>query len=256
MRSIPTLSLLVILAACGTSADGGAAAPEPVEAPEGPFMLLDGTVDGAAVPLVEGYRITLTIDGRNIGGTAACNGYGGTIAGQPPDITIAELAQTEMGCEPPVMASEGSFLAGLSRVTSMTEREGLLLLTGPGVELSFAPLPPVSTAELIGTVWELDTLYAGETASSVSGDPATLELRDDGTLVGSTGCRSLSGRYVITGDEVLFVELAAEGNCPAELEAQDSQVVAVLADGFTAAIDGDRLTLTSAGAEGLGYRGS
>ncbi len=88
------------------------------------------------------------------------------------------------------------------------------------------------------------------------GEPATLELRADGTLVGSTGCRSLSGSYTVAGDEVVFTEFSADGECPSELQSQDDQVVTVLGDGFTVEIDGDRLTLTSSGSEGLVYRKS
>jgi heat shock protein HslJ len=86
------------------------------------------------------------------------------------------------------------------------------------------------------------------------GERATLELYTDGSMLGSTGCRSLHGRYEVVGAEVSMVEMAADGECLAALQGQDAQVVSVLGDGFRAAIDGDRLTLTSAGSLGLVYR--
>lgn len=85
---------------------------------------------------------------------------------------------------------------------------------------------------------------------------ATLEFRADGTLSGSTGCRKLTGTYVVKGDEILATELAAEGRCPKDLADQDAHVVTVLGDGFTVAIEGDQLTLMSMGNLGLVYRSS
>jgi hypothetical protein len=60
----------------------------------------------------------------------------------------------------------------------------------------------------------------------------------------------------VKGDEILAAELAAEGHCPAGLAEQDGHVVTVLGDGFTVAIEGNQLTLTSTGNLGLVYRTS
>jgi len=129
-----------------------------------------------------------------------------------------------------------------------------LSLSGPGIELIFEPVLPVPTADLVDTTWMLESLVQDDAVSSVSGDPATLILASDGTFVASTGCRTLSGRW-IEGDGVIVVpEMAADGDCRADLAAQDSQVVSVVGDEFRFAVDGDTLTLTSMGGEGLIYR--
>jgi heat shock protein HslJ len=114
---------------------------------------------------------------------------------------------------------------------------------------------PVPAEDLVGTRWQLDTLIRGDTASTVRGDPATLLLHADGTLEGSTGCRKLTGRYVLHGDQINATDFAADGECPGELFDQDNHIVAVLGDGFRALVDGQRLTLTSDGGIGLGYVG-
>jgi heat shock protein HslJ len=129
-----------------------------------------------------------------------------------------------------------------------------LHLTDEQVDLVFVELPPVPTSELTGTVWVLDGLIEGDAVSSVIGDRATLELFSDGSILGSTGCRSLNGTYTINGAEVTLTQLAAEGECPDQLQPQDSQVITVLEAGFRAAIDGQTLTLTIAGDEGLVYK--
>ena len=89
--------------------------------------------------------------------------------------------------------------------------------------------------------------------SSVSGVRATLELFSDGSMLGSTGCRTLNGNYAIAGAEVQMTELTAHGDCPSELVDQDTQVVTVLGS-FRATVVGETLTLTSAGNMGLRYR--
>ncbi len=219
------------------------------------WELTEGTVGGEPVPIVDGYPITLTLTDEGAGGTAACNGYGGMyeIAGR--QITFSELLGTEMACvDEGVMESEQSYLGGLLLVSTFSMTEDSLTLSGEEVELVFAALPPLPTAELTGTVWVLESLIDGDAASSVNGDRATLELFTDGSMLGSTGCRSLHGTYTVTGVEVSMTEMTAEGQCPAELETQDSHVVAVLGDGFIAVVDGQLLTLSSSGDLGLGYR--
>ena len=130
-----------------------------------------------------------------------------------------------------------------------------LTLSGEEVELVFTALPPVPTAELTGTVWVLESLIEGSRVSSVNGDRG-----DAGAVHGRVDARvhrlpqPARDNTSFSGVEVAMTEMAAQGECPAELEAQDSHVVAVLGDGFSAVVDGQLLTLTSSGDLGLGYR--
>lgn len=254
-------ALALLVGACGdddvaTGADGsgGGENPGAAQSFEGAWELTSGVVDGEPVPLVDGRRITLTVGDGEIGGVAACNSYGGLVTIDDGSFGLGEISWTAMGCEPDVTASEQAYLGGLMRATAIAHDGDAIVLAGDGVELRFAELAPPPTADLVGTVWELDTIIDGETASSVSGEPATLELRSDGTLVGSTGCRTLTGTWLVSGDQIVTPELAADGQCPADLERQDGHVIEVVGDGFTAEIDGQRLTLTSAGNVGLSFR--
>ncbi len=103
-------------------------------------------------------------------------------------------------------------------------------------------------------MWILETLIEGETASTVGGDSATLLLTADGTLTASTGCRALTGTWLENGGVIVVPTLSADGECPSDLTRQDSLVVTVVADEFRAEVEGDRLTLTSMGGDGLVYR--
>ena len=153
------------------------------------------------------------------------------------------------------MESERSYLNALLGVDTLATSSDQMTLTGEGVELVFVPAPPATVGDLTGTVWVLTRLIQGETVSNAAGDRATLELFSDQSILGSTGCRSLHGSYSVSGAEVLVTELAANGECPADLRDQDSHVLSVLGDGFRAALTGPvELILTSTGGQGLVYR--
>jgi heat shock protein HslJ len=219
------------------------------------WQLEAGTSDGEPIPILDSHPITLSFTEDGAGGTAACNGYGGSYSISGDTITFSELFQTEMACFPEeTMESERRYLEALTRVETISITEETLTLSGVDTELTLVKLPPVPTSELTGTVWVLDGLVTGDTVSSVSGERATLELFSDGSMLGSTGCRTLNGRYVISGAQVVLNELAAKGDCPADLREQDNLVVSVLGDGFGVAIEGDTLTITSIGNDGLIYK--
>jgi heat shock protein HslJ len=256
MRSLIALVLLAsTLAACGEPSPTGGS-----ETLDGAWELRSGVVDGATIPLLDDHRVTVTITGDEIGGRAACNGYGATMQVEGDAITLRNMGWNGMGCEPEVMEVEQAYLDGLMRVTTAQRSGSTLLFAGPDVELEFTLLAPAPTADLVGVNWMLSEIVQGETVTSPAegaddpADMAFLLLRADGTLSGNTGCRELSGEYVVSGDEILFTSFSADGDCIPELRWQDNQVVSVLGDGFTAEIVGDRLTVASSGGEGLVFR--
>jgi heat shock protein HslJ len=221
-----------------------------------PWRLLSGRVGGSLLPLVDGYPITLTLFEREVGGWAPCNEYSVEMSRSGSEIDLApEFLSTAKGCAHEVMESERSYLNALLGVDTLATSSDQLTLTGEDVELVFGPAPPATVGDLTGTVWALTRLIQGETVSNAAGARATLELFSDQSMLGSTGCRSLHGRYAVSGEEVLVTELAANGECPADLRDQDSHVLSVLGDGFRAALTGPvELILTSTGGQGLVYR--
>jgi heat shock protein HslJ len=246
------LAIATLLVGCGQ--DPGTGSDEGSAGPTGDWVLASGFGPGGRnVPMIEGSPITMTITGDRIGGTAACNGYGGSVAISGVRLQIGDLARTEMGCEPDVAASEDSFLGALGMVTGFERTGDALTLGGPDVRLHFALVPPVADAPLVGTTWVLDTIVIGEGAGSVQGE-ATLVLAADGTLTGMTGCRALTARYEMAGDELQVTDMRTQGDCTAGVEAQDEHVLGVLGDRFTAVVDEDSLTLSSSDDRGLIYR--
>ncbi len=253
-RSVKPLAvcsvLAIVLSACALDGAGGSAEI----AAQGSWQLASGTVRDDPVPLVAGFRVTITIDGDRATGRAACDRYGGTVRIDGDFLSLGEIGATQIGCRPAVMASEEAYFSALQLVNTVARDGQALVLFGPETVLRFSPLPPVPEAALVGDPWLLESIIEGDTSTPARGRQAMLEPRADGTLSGSTGCRQLTGTYVVEGDEILATELAAEGQCPKELTSQDAHVIAVLGDGFTAAIEGDQLTLISMGNLGLVYR--
>jgi heat shock protein HslJ len=252
-----TLLLALLLTACG----GGQVAPSPSPNsppfdPTGAWELGSGSAGGEPIPIVEGHRITLEITGSRVGGTAACNGYGGELIMRDGRLDIGELGMTAMACvDEGVMESEAAYMRALEAVDAMGMDGEELVLGGPDVELRFVSLVPPPTAELVGTTWLLETIVVGDVASEAGGERATLELSADGRLTGSTGCRGFEGSWMEQGDQIVATSLAmTDQACPAELADQDSHVVSVIGDGFLPTIEGDLLTLIDPGSIGLVYR--
>jgi heat shock protein HslJ len=183
---------------------------------DGDWVLRRGHLDGEEIALVDGWDVTMNLDGDRIGGTAACNGYGGTVGvGDEFELggsfVVGELSWTEMGCEPAVMELEQQFLAALSQIDSYELADTLSLAeAGVGTGLMFDRVAPVEDSALVGTMWRLDTVIAGDSASnSAAMDDAFIEFGDDGTLVGSTGCRRLEGEWLLQGATIQIPILSA-----------------------------------------------
>jgi heat shock protein HslJ len=251
------VAALLAAGAAGCGAGGPPAAEPPLVS--GSWQLVSGATPDGELTAPAQHRITLVFEGGRVGGTAACNSYGGSVEVDGERLVLGDLSQTEMACDPPVMAAEAAYLAALRGVDSISGEGKSLVLAGAGVELRFEPLVPPPTAKLVDADWELDTLLEGDVASTPLDPPPTLRLGADGAITGSTGCRSFRGRYVVRGDEVIVTRLevddaATAGVCPHEVVEQERVVFDVLGDGFTAEVEDDRLTVTSSGAYGLVYR--
>jgi heat shock protein HslJ len=224
----------------------------------GAWELVDGTSGGRPISRPDGWRATLSADGQRLTGTAFCNGYGGRYRLDGDRLHVADVAQTEMAClGPGVMEAEAAFLTVLTAGDLRLSWAGdeLVLENDRGL-LRFRPQTPVPTADLVGTRWVLDSLVDGETASSTVGEPAVLQLADDGTFTASTGCRPISGRWRAAGDTVTLHYEWPDASCPPEVESQEQHIVGAIGNGFRVAIDGDRLTVTGPRGQGLVYRAS
>ena len=140
MIRIATLAMLLAVTAACTSTSA--------ESLTGSWQLSSGQVDGGPLVLVDGWPISLEFDEGQLGGTAACNSYGGAFVRQGDMLTISELANTEMACSPSaVMDSESAYLSALTQVTTVTIEDDVLTMAGEGLILTFHSVDNTSDTE-------------------------------------------------------------------------------------------------------------
>jgi heat shock protein HslJ len=247
---------IVLLAACARFAPGAGGSPSPESSHETPdlagaWVLRQGSGPDGDIVVPDGARITLRFEDDEVGGQA-CNHYGGAYELRPDgSISFSAMAMTEMACAEPMMTVEAAYHAALAAITHVVRAGDTLTLSGDATELSFELVPPVPDAALRGTRWTLDSLIDGDAVSSVQAE-AWLVLRRDGTMTGSTGCRDLTGNYVVTGDQLTWTDLRADGECGKRLEEQDRHVIEVIEQPIVK-IAGNQLTLTLPNGTGLAY---
>ncbi len=133
--AIAALAATLLLAGCG-----GNGTPTVQQPPTGSWVLVEGEGPDGEVPLVEDAPITLDVEDGELGGTAACNSYGGSVEVDGQQLRIAELIQTEMACPGEgVMDSEAAYLDALRAVDTHHRDGERLELTGEDVRLVFEP---------------------------------------------------------------------------------------------------------------------
>ena len=249
------LALVALLLVGCAAVQAPTAPPSDPDELNGSWRLTSGQTNDGNMPIPDDHPITLTINGTQIGGSAACNSYGGRIVAGAGGLRIDSLSQTEMACEEPAMAAEFAYMTAIGRVRELVRDGDELVARGEGVELRFDALPAPPTSEMVDTEWTLETLLTEGVASSPSGEPATLHRRSDGTITGSTGCRTFRGTWTENGEQILAPSMAMdEENCAAGLSQQDQHIVSVIGDGFVPSIEGNALTLVDPGGVGLVYR--
>lgn len=240
----------ILLSACGE--DVGRAADGGVDL-TGSWHLVSGRDADGSFDLT-GRSVTLVVEGDTAFGTSACNHYSGDLEVEGDSVRLSGIGGTEMACEPAVMDLERRYLDALGVVARAEHSGDALTLSGPGRRLDFEIDPPVQDAPLIDTTWMLESIVDGDVVSSAL-PGSELRLSGNGTLEGLTGCGTITGRFEVAADTVAVTGLATEpggaGPCPADEQEQHDHVVAVLHDGFTGQVEGDRLRLRAGQGSGL-----
>jgi heat shock protein HslJ len=98
-------------------------------------------------PPLPGREMTATFTAQDISGTTGCNHYFGSYQVRGAELTIENLAWTEMACMDPVgiMEQEQMLMALLEDSASYTLRaDQLSITTSTGVELIFEKVQPTN----------------------------------------------------------------------------------------------------------------
>ncbi|ASO20231.1 heat shock protein HslJ [Actinoalloteichus hoggarensis] len=251
---------LLVLGGCG---HGEPTAAGVTSAEIDGWQLVGGeTADGPLTP-DERYPVTLDFeDGGIARGTAACDDYGMSVRWNGARVSFDHPSQTRTGCvDAGMTAIEGRFLAALAAVDEAVERSAETpVLSGRDVEPRFAAPPRVRVDQLVDRTWRpASPIDEHGTETAAVGDPLELRL-DEQTLRADLGCRELDAAWLARTGAVVFTRSDTGGAdlaCDDVPTEQEQRVGAVVGDGCRAAVDDDRLNLTSTlGGERLSCRGA
>ena len=165
---------------------------------------------------------------------------------------IGQAGSTEMYCMTPgVMEQESTYLSLLGQAKTVTVNGDRLTLSdakGTPVLLFTKILSPVPEP-LVGTNWTLDSIYAGDSVSSViPGTRLTAVFGEDGRVSGSAGCNSYFAQYTSTGTSLSISGIGStKMYCTAPgVMRQESTYLSLLGQVTSFSIEGNRLSVSDA----------
>ena len=268
MRLVILVTFMVSLVVGGCTGGGASTSPTgPASAgsslvASSPAGSTQATLDGRTFlstkveghDLVRGSTIRLTFQDGRIGVSAGCNQMSGSYAFVGGHLKTGQMATTEMGCEPPLMAQDvwvGTFLDG----ATVTLAGDTLTLVNGGVTMTLTDRKVADPDRpLQGTRWVVDGIIAGDAVSSVpAGVTASLTIANDQLRV-QIGCSGGVALVQATATTLTIGPIAPmQEGCAPDGSAIQKAVWAVLSGQVTYAIEADVLTLTS-GPAGLMLR--
>ncbi len=175
-----------------------------LEGPEWKLSLYLNEQGDLVEPLADTFTSANFLDGQ-VNGNAGCNGYFGGYEVDGTNLSIGNLASTEMFCGNPegVMDQERDFLSAMSSVAAFNIEDGQLTLTAAdgGVLLVFEISEPPA---IPGSLWNVLMYNNGKEAvvSVIIGSEITAYFGEDGQLTGNAGCNNYSAAYEIDGDQI------------------------------------------------------
>jgi heat shock protein HslJ len=209
---------------------------------------------GEPVSLLPGTEITIEFREGQVSGNAGCNGYFGSYEVGDNNLSISDVAMTEMFCAEPegVMDQESAYLAVLRTAAAYQIMEDQLQITDVdgATVLTYSSLV-VEPTPLTGTRWQLNGYNngTGGFASVLADTEITAVFGDDGNLAGSAGCNTYNTSYEVDGNAI-SIGLAATTmmECPEPegIMQQESAYLAALGSAATFEIQGDVLEIRDA----------
>ncbi|MBB5838084.1 META domain-containing protein [Kribbella italica] len=214
------------------------------------------TENGAPKKLAPSTRISLMFkDDGSLSANAGCNSIGGKASTDGGTLTVGDLNMTNMACDAPRQQQEDWLLELLKSKPAWKLAADKLTITAGGTVLE---LQDRETAQpdvaLDGTKWVLESVIAGETASTPGNGGAYLTL-NGGRVTGSTSCNDLQGAVARTGDKLTFGEIGTTRRaCSGEAGALEKTVLATLNGEVSYTLDADKLQLRTPAGNGLDFK--
>lgn len=255
------LALVLLAAGCGDeAADDGDVTARTVPQLDGTVWVATSvTEDGTPRALVPGSEIRIEFRDATISISGGCNGLGGDYTlSTDGELSTGTLSGTMMACAQPLMDQDAWLSGTVFAEPLVAAADGnTLVLAREGLEIVLADRGVAAPdAALEGTVWQLDGVQSGETATSVpAGTVATLTIAEDGTAAVDTGCNRGSGPVSRSGSTLSFGPVAVTRMACADDAGREAEAaqLAVLDGDVEWSVSERTLTLTK-GERGLTYR--
>lgn len=253
LRSVGVAIALVALAACGDDASTVTDA-SPFDRT---FLSRTVTEDGGERPLVSGTEIRLTFEDDSISVHAGCNHLFGEVRSiDGGTLSVSGMGGTEMGCDP-ALHEQDRWLAELLEADPDWALDGSTLTISTAsttiVLVDRVEADPDRAFE--GTRWVVDTLYSGDTASSLATDAEAVLVFTDGRLDGSTGCNTITGTYHLDDDRLRIDDVVrSDAACPGAAGELEAAIVDAVEVDLAVDVVAARLTLMTDDGHGLGLR--
>jgi heat shock protein HslJ len=181
-----------------------------------------------------------------VAGNGGCNAYSAAYTTSGGDLTLSDIASTQMACPPPLDAVEQTYLTNLQAAKTYSAGQGGLTIRNDARDVVLSYLER-QNLPLTATTWTMTAVNDGKQAvvSAVAGTDVTLTLGDDGTASGSAGCNQYSGSYTTDGASLSFGPLASTQMACADaaLNTQEAAYLAALGTVASYRLEGTRLDL-------------
>ena len=206
----------------------------------GSWVLVSGSTATGPLGVAPGSRVSLIFEDGQLGGRAPCNDYGSDydLDGEELELTGDGMSMSYAGCDGAEGELESAYLSALGDVETVARDAETLTLTGEEVALGFRLTPPWPRADVVGHTWRLHS-WTDETGTQrrpewKAGMRPSLRLVETGErggrITASTGCRSMTGRWIDWRDAPAVTRSGWTGQCPPSLMEQEVAVAAVLSE--------------------------
>jgi heat shock protein HslJ len=244
--TLAALTLLPLLAACGTEKTGGAGGDSVGAGPAVTgvrWAVTDVTVDGRTSKAPATARLRIGADGK-ADGSLGCNGFSAQADLDGDRIAFRQLGATEMACTDVPAGFEQTLADTLTdgSLTAHVRGDDLTLTTADGDRVRLTERKP---ATLSGTTWKI-------TDPAADGRAHLLFDTAKGTLSGSLGCNRVNAEATVSDGRITLGSLATTRMmCEASLMNTERNLQRVLHGTVGYRIDDQTLTLTSENGETL-----
>ena len=266
-RVVLALVVALVLNACAAGQNqmstGGspmnAIEPAPASLEGGEWVVVEHLdADGELVPIAEGIRANAVFADGRVAGNSGCNAFAGAYEADGDNLSIDQVATTQMACVPEIVPVERAVLGALDATIGYTIDDGSLSLTDADGQVVL--LLEASPLTLVGADWGAIAINDGQggVRSLVIGTSADATFGEDGQLAGFGGCNRVFGPYEVDGLSIRIGPLASgRMSCPEPegVMEQEAAYLAALERATTWTIRDGRLQLRDAdGALQVDYR--